>query len=80
MSDTITIDRAHFDIDEIFDGLSQGKSIVLTKDGEPVGRIEPTPKGKARQPEAVERLLARLEAQPVMNAGPWTREEMYEDD
>ncbi len=47
--------------------------------GKPVARIVPTTGGEdmARARTA---LLARLEKQPVVKAGRWTRDELYEDE
>jgi len=57
----------------------EGRSYVVTSHGKPVARIVPTTGGEdmARARTA---LLARLEKQPVVKAGRWTRDELYEDE
>jgi len=61
-------------------GVREGQSYVVTSHGRPVARIVP-----AGQPDAVASrsrtaLLSRLERQPVLEAGRWTRDELYEDE
>lgn len=53
---------------------------VVTSHGKPVAKITPvdaTPDVSAR---AHALLLARLKKQPALNAGRWTRDELYERD
>ena len=60
-------------------GVREGRSYVVTSHGKPVARIVPVGPNKAAA-GARAALLARLEKQPVVMAGPWTRDELYEDD
>jgi len=61
----------------------EGRTFVVTSHGKPVaklvpvGRMRPTA-AEARQEEARAALLARLAAQPVIDVGRWTRDELYE--
>jgi prevent-host-death family protein len=55
----------------------EGRSYVVTSHGKPVARIVPV--GLHENAGAHAALLARLEQQPVASAGPWTRDELYED-
>lgn len=57
-----------------------GDSYVVTSHGRPVAKIVPISADDAVRAKAREVLLKRLRSQPAMNAGPWTREELYEDD
>ena len=55
-----------------------GSSLIMTVKGRPVARIVPfKPDADARR-AARARLFERLQAQPAINLGPWTREELYE--
>jgi prevent-host-death family protein len=60
-------------------GVREGRSYVVTSHGKPVARIVPVGPNKTAA-GARAALLARLENQPVVMAGPWTRDELYEDD
>ena len=51
---------------------------VVTSHGKPVARIVPYEADNEVSRQARSTLLARLRAEPVMNAGRWTREELYE--
>jgi prevent-host-death family protein len=53
---------------------------VVTSHGKPVAKIIPVDEGSNVTRRARELLLARLKSQPVLNAGRWTRDELYEDD
>jgi len=58
--------------------IKEGKSFVVTSHGRPVARLEPIRNTGAAGRDARARLLKRLRAQPVRNAGPWKRDELYE--
>jgi prevent-host-death family protein len=61
-------------------GVREGRSYVVTSHGKPVARLIPTGKHQDVAASARETLLAGLEKQPVMQAGRWTRDELYEDE
>jgi len=58
----------------------EGRSYVVTSHGRPVARIVPAGKHIEVASGARTALLSRLESQAPMNAGSWTRDELYEDD
>ena len=58
----------------------EGRSYVVTSHGRPVARIVPAEKHEELVSGARAALLSRLEAQPAVNAGNWTRDELYEDE
>jgi prevent-host-death family protein len=58
----------------------EGHSYVVTSHGKPVARLIPAGKHDDVATSARSTLLSRLEKQPIMNAGRWTRDELYEDD
>jgi prevent-host-death family protein len=60
-------------------GVREGRSYVVTSHGRPVARLIPAGKHRNVVLGARAALLSRLESQPVVNAGRWTREELYED-
>ncbi len=61
-------------------GVREGHSYVVTSHGKAVARLIPVGKHEGVAASAREALLSRLETQPVLHAGRWTREELYEDD
>ena len=61
-------------------GVREGRSYVVTSHGKPVARLIPAGRRDEAAKSARATLLSRLEKQPVLNAGRWTRDELYEDD
>ncbi|UCI33006.1 type II toxin-antitoxin system Phd/YefM family antitoxin [Mesorhizobium sp. B4-1-4] len=61
-------------------GVREGQSYVVTSHGRPVARIVPADHQKGVAARSRAALLSRLERQPVMDAGRWTRDELYEDE
>jgi prevent-host-death family protein len=61
-------------------GVREGRSYVVTSHGKPVARLIPAGKHDDVATSARSTLLSRLERQPVIEAGRWTRDELYEDD
>jgi prevent-host-death family protein len=58
----------------------EGRSYVVTSHGKPVARLGPAGKHESLAIGARAALLSRLEQQPVVHPGRWTRDELYEDD
>ncbi len=61
-------------------GVREGNSYVVTSHGKPVARIIPAGKRDEVAAGARSTLLSRLEKQPIIDAGRWTRDELYEGD
>jgi prevent-host-death family protein len=61
-------------------GVRDGHTYVVTSHGKPVARLIPAGKHDDVAVSARSALLSRLEKQPAVNAGRWTRDELYEDD
>jgi prevent-host-death family protein len=80
MDEAISAADANRRFSELLRKIRDGRSYVVTSHGKPVARIIP-----AGQPDDVAAgariaLLARLKKQPVVRAGRWTRDELYEDE
>jgi prevent-host-death family protein len=60
-------------------GVREGRSYVVTSHGRPVARLIPAGRLDGVTTSAHSSLLSRLEKQPVIDAGRWTRDELYED-
>lgn len=61
-------------------GVREGRSYIVTSHGKPVARLIPAGKHEDVAASARAALLARLEKQPVIQAGRWARDELYEDE
>jgi prevent-host-death family protein len=61
-------------------GVREGRSYVVTSHGKPIARLVPAGKHDNIAISARSALLSRLEKQAVIDAGRWTRDELYEDD
>jgi len=61
-------------------GVRDGRSYVVTSHGAPVARLIPAGRHDNAMLSARSALLSRLERQPIVDAGKWTRDELYEDD
>ncbi len=61
-------------------GVREGRSYIVTSHGKPIARLIPAGRRDDVATGARSALLSRLEKQPVMHVGRWTRDELYEDD
>jgi prevent-host-death family protein len=63
-------------------GVRKGHSYIVTAHGRPLARLTPVDEAGSvddRVREAAKReLLARLENQPAIDIGRWTRDELYD--
>jgi prevent-host-death family protein len=78
MEEAVSAAEANRRFSLLLRGVREGRSFVVTSHGKPVARIVPV--GPYEGAGARAALLARLEKQPVVAAGPWTRDELYLDD
>lgn len=63
----------------LLQGVRDGRSYLVTSHGKPVARITPAGKHDKVAACALRTLLSRLEDQPVIEVGRWSRDELYED-
>jgi prevent-host-death family protein len=80
MEEPISATDANRKFSVLLKGVREGRSYVVTSHGKPVARLIPAGKHDAISAGARAALLERLERQPLVRAGRWTREELYEDD
>jgi len=59
--------------------VKKGRSVVVTSHGKPVARITPVAEDDRAAQGARSALFARLRREPVVKAGRWTRDELYDD-
>jgi prevent-host-death family protein len=80
MEEAISAADANRKFSLLLRGVREGHSYVVTSHGRPVARIVSAGKHEGVAAGARSALLSRLETQPVINAGRWTRDDLYEDD
>jgi len=76
---TVSAADANRRFSELLRGVREGRSFVVTSHGKPVAKIVPVGKGDEMAAGARRALLARLRAEPIVEIGRWTRDELYED-
>jgi prevent-host-death family protein len=82
MDETITAAEANRSFSRLLRGVREGRSYIVTSHGRPVAKLAPPDKTDEltrRMRRAARRaLFERLEKQPALNLGPWSRDEAYE--
>jgi prevent-host-death family protein len=71
--------EANRQFSKILRDVRQGETVIVTSHGEPVAKIVPAGRDLADREEALARLLARLDAQPVLDLPRIGRDEMHDD-
>lgn len=78
MDEAVSAAEANRNFSAILRNVREGQSYLVTSHGRPVARIVPA----GRQPDLTattrDALLARLEDQPLVDIGRWSRDELYE--
>jgi prevent-host-death family protein len=78
--ETVSAAEANRQFSRLLREVKQGKTYVITSHGRPVARIAPPEEPEQASEAAWQSLLDHLSNQNVTNdAGPWTRDELYED-
>jgi prevent-host-death family protein len=80
MDEVISAADANRKFSLLLRGVREGRSYIVTSHGRPVARLVPAGKGQAAADGARTTLLSRLEQQPIVHSGRWTRDDLYEDD
>lgn len=80
MDEAVSAADANRRFSHILREVREGHSFVVTSHGRPVARIVPADKHEGVASRSRAALLSRLERQPIVDAGGWTRDELYEDD
>ena len=78
MEQLISATDANHRISELLRGAREGTRYVVTSHGTPVACIVPFEQPEPDREDAKHRLLAHLDAQEVIDIGPWTRQDLYE--
>jgi prevent-host-death family protein len=80
MSTAVSAADANRDFSKLLRAVREGATVVITSHGKPVAKIVPFATTDRVRAAAKKRLMARLRAQPAINIGRWTRDELYERD
>jgi len=80
MDKTVSAAEANRRFSVLLRSVRDGDSYIVTAHGRPVAKIVPISRDNAVREKAWESLLARLRSQPVIDIGPWTRDELYEEE
>lgn len=80
MEEAVSAAEANRRFSLLLRGVREGHSYVVTSHGKPVARLIPAGQHEEVASSARSTLLSRLEAQPLIDAGRWRRDELYEDD
>nr|WP_294549590.1 type II toxin-antitoxin system prevent-host-death family antitoxin [uncultured Rhodopila sp.] len=78
MDRAISAAEANRSFSRLLREVREGRSYVVTAHGKPVARIVPCDAAGVAREKARAALLERLAGQPVIDVGPWTRDELYE--
>lgn len=86
--EVITAAEANRPLSRLFGAVRAGTSSMVISHGKPVARIVPVSSGNGggadidgptpEQLAAPDELIARLKAQPIIDIGPWSCDELYE--
>lgn len=79
MEKAITSAQANRQFSFLLRGVREGHRYVVTSHGKPVARLVPVETDDPVAAKAREALLQRLAGQAIVQAGRWTRDELYED-
>lgn len=80
MEEAISAAEANRRFSRLLRGVREGRSYLVTSHGTPIARLVPAGKPDVAAAGARRALFSRLETQPVVDVGRWTRDELYEDD
>ena len=80
MDEFVSAAEANRSFSRLLRNVREGHSYTVTSHGRPVAHIVPARTQDAAKDAAWAKLLKRLETQPALNAGKWTRDELYERD
>jgi prevent-host-death family protein len=80
MEKMISAANANRNFSQLLREVREGRTFVVTSHGRPVARIAPVDSKTQKREAAKAALLKRLRNQPIVDIGPWTRDELYDRD
>ena len=79
MDKTVSAADANRQFSELLRTVKRGRSVIITSHGKPVARIAPATGEEQTAAGARSALFSRLRTERAVNAGRWTRDELYDD-
>ena len=79
MEEAISAADANRRFSELLRTVKKGRSVIVTSHGKPVAKITPIADDEWAAEGARAVLFARLRTERAVNAGHWTRDELYDD-
>ena len=80
MDKIVSAAEANRRFSQLLRSVREGDSYIVTAHGKPVARIVPADRDDRMMERSRALLFARLRSQPAVNAGRWTRDELYDDE
>ena len=80
MGESISAASANREFSALLRKVREGATVTVTSHGRPVARIVPITAGAHLAGSARRTLFTRLATTPAVEAGRWTRGELYEDE
>jgi prevent-host-death family protein len=78
MDEAISVAQAKRHFFKLLQAVRSGRSYAVTSQGKAVAKIVPVRPHDEIMRGARRALIARLRSQPIVDIGPWTRDELYE--
>lgn len=78
MEKAISAADANRNFSKLLRDISEGHSYIVTSVGRPVAKIIPTCVDVQSRDRVRAALLKRLRSEPVVDVGPWRRDDLYE--
>jgi prevent-host-death family protein len=82
MDELVTAAEANRSFSKLLRGVREGNTYLVTAHGRPVARLGPASEHdnteRQRRAAALRALIERIEKQPIINIGSWTRDELYD--
>jgi prevent-host-death family protein len=79
MEEIVSAAEANRRFSQLLRTVREGRTYVVTAHGRPIAKIVPAGRQDRTRAGARAALLDRLRAEPVVDIGRWTREELYAD-
>lgn len=80
MDEAVSAANANRSFSRLLRSVREGRSVVVTSHGKPIAKIVPVSERDDWMTQGARAaLLSRLRAEPVVDVGRWTRDELYED-
>lgn len=80
MENAVSAADANRRFSELLRSVKKGGSVIVTSHGKPVARITPVGEDEGIAVGSRAALFARLRRERAVNAGRWTRDELYDDE